>query len=84
MLGVASATVVIRKVCSNGCTRRQDLDLTASYAFVYKDTQTSKERLFFIPRELTEDGYTLTQLEEIERTLACHGFDLLPLDYNLH
>lgn len=81
MLAIASPQVVIRKICGNGCKRRTDLDTPASYAFVYKDA--SRERLFFIPRELTTGGYTQAQLEEIERALACHGFDLLPLDFNL-
>lgn len=84
---VATREVVIRKVCGNGCTRRTDLDLPASYAFTYKTDRTaanSKERLFFIPRELMADGYTIAQLQEIEQMLAYHGFDLLPLDPYLH
>jgi hypothetical protein len=40
--------------------------------------------VFFIPHPLTDDGYTQAQLEEIEYTPACHGFDLLPLDLNIH
>ncbi len=84
MIAVAPSEVVLRKVCGNGCRRRDDLDLTASLAFSYMDRAAEKERVFFVPRPLTQDGYTQFQLEEIERTLACHGFDLLPLDYNLH
>jgi hypothetical protein len=82
VIGIAVGEVVIRRVCSNGCTRRPDLDLPASYAFSYRDG--GRERVFFIPHELTGDGYTQAQLEEIERTLACHGFDLLPLDHHVH
>jgi hypothetical protein len=82
-LAVHSRDVVIRKVCGHGCARRMDLDLPASYAFTYAD-QKGVERLFFIPRELTADGYTITQLQEIEETLEYHGFDLLPLDPHLH
>jgi hypothetical protein len=79
MLGVAPAEVVIRNICSNGCQRRPELDLSISYAF------SNQGRVFFVPHPLTEDGYyTQAQLEEIERTLACHGFELLPLDYNIH
>lgn len=83
MQGVAPRDVVLRKVCGHGCVRRIDLDLLASYAFTYQAPE-GKERLFFIPRELFEDGYTEAQLIEIEETLAYHGFDLLPLDYNVH
>jgi hypothetical protein len=85
MLGVAPSEVVLRNICSNGCQRRPKLDLTISYAFETKSSDTNKARVFFVPHPLTPDGYyTQAQLEEIERTLACHGFDLLPLDYNVH
>ena len=78
-ISVASAELVIRNICgNNNCTRRPDLDPPSSYAFSHK------ERLFFIPHALAGDGYTQAQLEEIERTLAYLGFDLLPLDPNLH
>jgi hypothetical protein len=59
-----------------------ELDTDVSYAFTFRDG--TKERLFFTPRELVPDGYTQAQLEEIERMLAFYGFDLLPLDYNIH
>jgi hypothetical protein len=86
-ISVASAKLVIRNICGNtGCKRCSDFDTHTSYAFSYKDPVRSegKERLFFIPRELAGNGYTQAQLEEIERTLAYLGFDLLPLDPNLH
>jgi hypothetical protein len=84
MLGVAPSQVVIRNICSNGCQRRPELDLSISYAFQAISPDTNGPRVFFIPHPLTEDGYTHAQLEEIERTLAWYGFDLLPLDYNIH
>jgi hypothetical protein len=86
-ISVASADLVIRNICGiNGCKRRPDFDTSASYAFSYKDPANpeSMERLFFIPHALTGEGYTQAQLEEIEGTLAYCGFDLLPLDPNLH
>ena len=84
-VAVAPATVVIRNICSHGCKRRPDLDQSVSYAFALKPASgTGKPRIFFIPHELTEDGYTQAQLEEIEHTLASLGFDLLPIDYNIH
>ena len=82
MIAIAAPDVVIHRVCTNGCRRRPEHDLPASYAFSYPDA--TKERLLFIPKELTDEGYTARQLEEIERRLACHGFDLLPLDYNVN
>jgi hypothetical protein len=85
-LTVALAEVVLRKVCSVGCTPRTDHDTAHSYAFSCRlDPANPKERLFFIPRELTPDGgYTQAQLDTIEQTLAHFGFDLLPLDPYLH
>jgi hypothetical protein len=85
---VASAQVVIRNICSKGCKRRTELDQPVSYAFsyIYPASPTHRERVFFIPHGLPHglgERYTQAHLEEIERTLACHGFDLLPLDYNL-
>jgi len=60
------------------------LDQPVYYAFSYIDPAdpAHRERVFFIPHEL-EGRYTQAHLEEIERTLAWHGFDLLPLDNNL-
>jgi hypothetical protein len=81
MAAAAPNDVVIRNICSHGCQRHPELDTAISYAFSYK---TDKRRVFFIPHPLTEDGYTSAQLEEIEHTLSCHGFDLLPIDYNIH
>jgi hypothetical protein len=77
----ASTHMVISKICSNGCKRREELDQPASYAFSYVDPAdpTNRVRVFFVPHGLGE-RYTQAHLEEIERTLACHGFDLLPLD----
>jgi hypothetical protein len=85
-ISVAHREVVFQKVCGQGCTHRNDLDLPASYAFTCQKMQGAamKERLFYIPRELTEDGYTIAQLEEIEQTLAYYGFELLPLDHMVH
>jgi hypothetical protein len=71
-LAVASADVVLRKICGT-CARRRDLDVGQhSYAFTCRPdpTRPQIERLFFIPCELTAGGYT--------------GFDLLPLDHHLH
>lgn len=80
---VATGDVVLRNIASkNGCHRRLELDLPASYAFSH--IHDGRERVFFIPRELTPEGYTQAQLEEIEQALACRGYDLLPLDHNLH
>jgi hypothetical protein len=84
VVSVASAEVVLRKVCSVGCARRADRDTAHSYAFSFKPDQ-SRERLFFVPHELAPDnGYTQAQLDTIEQTLAYFGFDLLPLDPHLH
>jgi hypothetical protein len=82
MMFAASTDVVIRKICVNGCKRRAELDQPVSYAFSYVDPAdpTHRERVFFIPRGLGAGQYTQAQLEVIEQTLACHGFDLLPLD----
>ena len=83
MIFAASTDAVIRKICINGCKRRAELDQPVSYAFSYVDAadRTHRERVFFIPHGLGGGGYTQAQLNEIEQTLACHGFDLLPLDY---
>jgi len=87
MIAIAPAVVVISNICSHGCVRRPELDQPISYAFSYKmrtiPTDASKPKVFFIPHPLTADGYTEAQLNEIEHTLACHGFDLLPIDYNI-
>jgi hypothetical protein len=83
----AHEKVVIAKICScPGCSRRNDLDLAASYCFGYRnpaDGPESKEIVFFVPKPLSEEGYTVAQLAEIEASLACLGVELLPLDPSL-
>jgi hypothetical protein len=84
--GVAPAQVIIAKVTTNGCVRRPDLDTKGAYAFTYSDLTCTppKTRLFYLPHELSGSGYTLRQLAQIEQALAYYGFDLFPLDWNLH
>ena len=84
----ANVDVVIAKICAcPGCIRRDELDGQISYCFSFRDPldATAKEIFFFIPHALHEDGFTVAQFEEIERTvsLVTGGFDLLPLDPNL-
>ena len=84
---VAAGNAVIGKITSTLGVRRRPADDTAvSYAFGYRDPikPAAKEYLFFIPHELHPAGYTQAQVEEIERSLACLGIDLLPLDPYLH
>jgi hypothetical protein len=85
MLSVATAETVLAKISASGFTRRADFDTPYSYAFTYLDHLVSpaKEHLFFVPHELASGGYTIDQLNEIEKALACFGYDLLPLDPNL-
>jgi hypothetical protein len=84
MIAVAPAAVIIRNICSHHCVRRPELDTPISYAFSYETSSDTPAKVFFIPHPLIDDGYTEAQLNEIEHTLACHGFDLLPIDYNIH
>jgi hypothetical protein len=73
----AREEVVLAKICScPGCSRRNDLDLPASYCFGYRDPYDgagAKEIVFFVPKPLTEDGYTVAQLAEVEASIACLG-----------
>ncbi len=78
---VTHVNVVIAKIQSEDCVRREDLDDEFSLYFsrqVRKDTW-----VFQIPRPLKDDGYTDVHLNVVEVQLARLGLDLLPLDQNL-
>lgn len=78
----ATKETVVARIVSQNCKRREDKDTESSLFFSvpYRD----REWLFFIPQPLEADGYTLSQLQEIEVQLDRLGLDLLPLDPYLH
>jgi hypothetical protein len=78
-IGIATRETVFRKVCGQGCTHRADLNTPVSYAFTCSQQQRDKlvDRLFFIPRELVDGGYTLGQLQEIEKYASYHICEVL-------
>ncbi len=78
----ASKEVVIAKIVSQKCKRREDLDDEVSLYFSV--TYREVEWAFDIPQPLEADGYTRAQLEVIEVQLARLQLELLPLDPYLH
>lgn len=79
---VADVRVVIAKIVSEGCKRREDLDDQASLFFSISFRNI--EWVFSIPQPLEEGGYTIRQLDMIEGQMARLGLDILPLDPHLH
>ena len=77
----AEAEIVIAKLLSLGCKRRedQDDDLSLYFSVLYREREWELE----IPRPLEDGGYTQRQLDVIENQLARFGLDLLPLDRHL-
>ena len=78
----ATLEAIIAKIVSQNCRRREDKDNESSlfFAVTYRD----KDWTFSIPQPLEGEGYTLSQLNEIEVQLARLGLDLLPLDPYIH
>jgi hypothetical protein len=76
--------VVLAKIASSaGFMRHEVGDLPASYCFHY--THQGKTVPVFIPKPLIDGwGYTIRQLEQIERALVPFNLDLLPLDFWMH
>lgn len=77
----AYADVVIAKIISQGCKRREDLDKEGYLVFSYSGP--NNEHVFPIPQPLIDGGYTQEHLEAIEFSLSFIGLELLPLDPNL-
>ncbi len=78
---VTKNEVVVAKILSEGCTRREDLDdeFSIFFSIEYRGDLWS----FQIPQPLENGGYTLNHLKAIDMTLERLGLDLLPLDQNL-
>ncbi len=82
--GAAHGDIVIAKIgSSKNCRRRPDLDTAVSLAFEKKFGLPAITQIFFIPKPLAGEYYTLRQISEIEQSLIPMSIDLLPLDYNL-
>ena len=77
----AYADVVIAKITSQGCTRREDKDKDGYQVFLYDSIDG--EYFFPIPKPLIDGGYTKEHLDAIEFALSSIGLELLPLDQNL-
>lgn len=83
MLVCSTMAVVIAKINSQKCRRRKDLD--DEFSLFFSLDYRNQEWSFTIPRPLVGlDGYTATQLENIESQLMRFELEFLPLDSYLN
>jgi len=72
---VAQERAIIAKLRSQGCTIDPNGCTSDSVAFTSRDGTG-----FFIPRPTNGAGYTIDELEFIERQIAWLDLEILPLD----
>ncbi len=81
MLACAYRDVVVAKIVSEGCNRREDLD--DGFSLYFSIEHKGHAWIFAIPDSLEDGGYSPAQFDAIEIQLARLGMDLLPLDQYL-
>ena len=79
-MNVTNVDVVVAKILSEGCVRREDLD--DEFSLFFSVDYRGVSWAFQIPQPLEDGGYTINHLNVIEVALARLGLDLLPLDQN--